>query len=53
MSAKIMEFPYGRVRLEIVSCQAVILRMPERKECPIAMLPAIMALEWMKLWMPA
>jgi hypothetical protein len=49
--AKVLEFPYARVRLETQSCQAVILRMPERKECPIAMLPALMAMEWLKLWM--
>ena len=49
-TAQILEFPYARVRLESMSCQAVILKMPV-KECPIAMLPAVMALEWMKLWM--
>ena len=50
MSAKIMEFPFGRVRLDVQSHQAVILKMPV-KECPIAMLPAVMALEWLRIWM--
>ena len=50
-TAQILEFPYARIRLEPEAYQAVILRMPTRKECPIAMLPAVMALEWMKIWM--
>ena len=48
---KILEFPYARVKVETTPGQAVILRMQVRKECPIAMLPAVMALEWMMIWM--
>ena len=43
--------PYARVKVETTPGQAVILRMQVRKECPIAMLPAVMALEWMMIWM--
>ena len=50
-TAKILEFPYAKVSVETRKGQAVILTMPTRKECPIAMLPAVMALEWLKIWM--
>ena len=50
-TAQILEFPYARIRLEPEAYQAVILRMPERRYCPIAALPAIMLSEWYSIWL--
>ena len=49
--AQVLEFPFARVRIDVQSHQAVILRMPERAYCPIAALPAIMLSEWYSIWL--
>ena len=50
MMAQILEFPYARIKLEIEPCEAVILRMPERKDFAFLFLPFMFTAAWLDLF---
>ena len=51
-SATILKFPFERVSPETYKegDGGTVLIMPTRPECPIALLPVVLATQWMKMW---
>ena len=50
--ATILKFPFERVIPETYKegDGGTVLIMPTRPECPIALLPVVLATQWMKMW---
>ena len=48
--AKILEFPYARIKVEIEPCEAVILRMPERADFSFLFLPFMFTAAWLDMF---